>query len=297
LEIWDREALRELLGDVVYDMIFGFGSNQKFFDTRYWGGLYKLLNEVLLHRELSINYLFDPEPAQPYLVVNGQQAAAGFDENLGAAISKSLAGFDFEAADGRPTLLRSSVAASTSFTDDWRSGEKTTSERASAQYTGNRFDPFCKTPTKMDIELLLWVGRGDREANSEMAGIVFEQDGETSTTYGPPISSSITTTTTDGERADPVYTPNEASFGINIAENKHFAINFNEETGTNTVSLDALKDLRSTHSVTQRPSATGDSDGLFRSYSSSRSEQQSNENILSMAFCSLPQADFEFPAE
>jgi len=34
LEIWDREALRELLGDVVYDMIFDFGgSNQKFFDA------------------------------------------------------------------------------------------------------------------------------------------------------------------------------------------------------------------------------------------------------------------------
>jgi len=251
----------------------------------------------MLHRELSVNYIFDPDPKQPYLVVNGQQAAAGFDENLGAAISESLAGFFFEAANGRPTLLKSSVGASSGFSEDWRDGERTTSESASVQYTGNRFDPFCKTPTKMDIELLLWVGRGDRESKSESSGIQHETDGESKTTYGPPISSSITITTTDGERADPVYTPNEEKFGINIAANKHFPIDFDDETGTNTVNLSSLEDLRTSHSVTQEPSKTGSSDGLFRSYVSSRSEQQSNENILSMAFCSLPQADFEFPAE
>lgn len=295
LDVWDEEALRELLTDVVYDMIFGSGSNQKFFDTRYWGGLYKLLNQVLLHRELSINYFFDPNPTQPYLVINKGETSQFSGFELSEVVSKSI-NESTKFNNGVSSLGSSGVSTQTTYIKHPGQDEPTIRKLASAGYSGNRQEPFCKSPTKMDIQLLLWVNKGDTDSNVENSGLSGESTGIGIAEQGPPLFSSQTINVINGLAQDAVYVPNRDAFFSNIAQNPHFPISFSPETGTATISLASIVDLRTGSSVTQPPSAVGEPEGN-KAYSSILGHTQSNTNLLNMAFCSLPQGDFEFPAE
>lgn len=298
---WDEDALRELLTDDVYELIFENNSTDRNFRPVYWSGIYKLLNEVFLYRGLSVSEVYTPEPTEPILYLNGQETFSGSDENLSTVILDSILN-SVIIQNGNKTIANSNVIFNSSYFKN-SSGDEDISQLGSVIYNGITTDPFCKTPALMDIQILLWRDRGSGGEESEGSGTGDENTATPTNSSqvqekNDPVFSSITNKTINGEVQDTTYIPNQENVFLRYAQNPHFTSTFDEESGFTNVSLASIPDLRVSNSVSTSIAVTGEADGPFNPFGSGTgSSESTGEYFLNMALCALPQSEFEFPAE
>lgn len=299
---WDETALRALLTDDVYDLIFEDGSFDKNFRPSYWSGIYKLINEVLLYRDLSISVVHTPAPTEPILYLNGQETFNGSDTDLSTIIIESI----FE-SNIIPNGNRRFAGGEVSFNSDYikhSSGDVFTTQSATVNYFAINKDPFCKTPALMDIQLLTWrdlgTGIGTREfAGTGNSGTADPTNGLSLTQVNTPFFSSISRSTVNGVVQPFVWVPSQSLALLDYAENPHLSSNYDMGTGfTNIEVLAGIPDIRINNTVSNDLAVPGEPDGPFHPYESEKADAEfTGEYYLNMAMCALPQSEFEFPAE
>jgi len=292
LEPWEEVDLRSLLTDEVYEDIFGNGTGNKFVKPSYWSGLYKLLTEVMLYRDLTVTTAYNPNETEPILVLNGLETASDAGEDLSSVVQNLNSSNKFN--HGSKKLKSGGIGASTSYRK-LPNGTEETTESAGGNYEGLTKNPFCKVPGLMEIEILLWRDGGRRFSSFEQEGIQGEENGTELIEFQEPVASSFSQEKVDGSFEDPVWTPDEDSVGKKIAQNKHLGVSYNASEGTASVSLSSLVDIRSSHNVEQTPSPEGEPSG-FKPFVSNINQTDEATYILNIAMCALPQSSFEFPA-
>lgn len=283
-EEWDEVELKEFLGDDVYDLIFGAYADATMRDSRYWSGLYKLLNNVMLYRSISLFTSAAPNPVtEPYIVANGYKTgfASNPDLNVGAAVSQALSD-NPEREQGSTVLRRTFIGSLSSHLFPGVPDEN--SFAIIAGYTGS-WDLLA--PTKMNIEFLVFSGQGEALSNSSI--VVFNDATDatdvSSTVINNPLSCSINTNIADDPAS--VYTPNQATFLADKAWNPKFAVGFN---GTHTtIDISAVDGVTNNHGVNVSPADSNPN------VERSRNDSSATDNyIFNYAIAELPQDDFEF---
>lgn len=302
LDEWDETALRALLTDDVYDLIFENDNFDVNFRPSYWSGIYKLINEVMLYRDLSVSNVYTPEPTEPILYLNGEETFTGFDENLSVILAESISDSTIFQGGNNKIMARGLVGFESTYRK-FSNGNEDATQRGRVNYIGLTIDPFCKAPALMDIQLLTWRALGSGGVESEFSGTGDENtatptNGTRVEQRNEPVSSSKTTSVVDGEEQDPVYVPSQELYLLTYAQNPQFPSSYDEEAGFINISLASIPDIRVSNSVSSALAVTGEPDGPAHPYTSSKfSAETTGEYYLNMALCALPQSEFEFPAE
>jgi len=297
---WDEDALRILLTDDVYDLIFENDNFDVNFRPSYWSGIYKLINEVMLYRDLSVSVVYTPEPTEPILYLNGQETFGGSDPDLATILAESI-NDSVIIQNGNRRFIGGGV----NFSSTYRKttiGEEIT-QQAMVNYFANTTEPFCKTPALMDIQLLTWRNQGSISSEGAFAGTgdsgtANPTNGSSVQASNEPEFSSLTESIINGEAQDTVYLPSLELLFLKYAQNPHFTSSHNPGTGLISINSSSIRDIRVSNAVSDALAVPGEPDGPFNRYSSSKNSGDAvGEYYLNMAMCALPQNEFEFPAE
>jgi len=280
---WDETELRLLLTDEVYDDIFTTYTYDINFKPSYWSGLYKLVKYVMLFRTLSIANDYNPTRNDPVLVLNDSESLSKVESGL------DLDGLITEAINSPNTANQSfnNFIMDTALNYISRWNGLTHSDQCRISYNSVTTDPFCQTPTLMDIRTVLWRDLGNFLTTTSEEDDFFGnvEDSRLERSWSEPFSGSELYEVIGGVTQTPVLTGTPSGYR---AENRNFPVS--HSGGNTSIDIAGLTDLRFGYdfTVTQAPTTPFGSEekaGQFVNY------------YLNYATCELPQDDFIFSIE
>jgi len=322
LEIWEEEDLRDLLTDDGYDLVFDYSYSSSF-NPLYWSSLYILLKYVMKYRKMTLSYAHEPNPPEPYLVINDRFIEVGqrFDDGEDAtdtnelfeeAVARSRGGkltFD----DGNNVLWRCSVESQSKSTSFKLQGDEGTvyNNLAYVEARGLSSNPFCVVPSKMEMQVLLLRGQGTATSRvdeiDQPASPTHWEDPEFKWDFDEYLEYEIKGfkatrsrsggwegDTREPKEIDTEYTPNQNSYGLTYGENPKYSTSYLGNKCE--LSLPQYKDFRVDNDF-------GDlqADALGVPYfNSSLVNTVTKKRLagsiyqLNLVLCALPQDQFEF---